>query len=350
MDALWPVDREIARSIGGKTLGLVLLDRAGFRVPPTWVVPVGGQFTTGTRLPHAAMRWAVRSSATVEDDFDHSFAGMFHSELDVARDDIAAAVSRVASSADSARVRGYAARCGIATDAIGVAVLLHPYVQPRAAGVWIGRGRSAGRLEWVAGAGDTLVSGVATPSWEEWTDDAVDSDTAPLRCDARRVGVACLAVQRVLGTEADLEFAVLDSGLVWLQCRPVTGRLVAGRVPPPTAGGHILRGTAAAPGIVTGKAVVMDDPDETRWTPGAILVTVHTDPGWVPLMADAAALVTTTGGALCHTAIIARELGIPCVTGVEAATRMFRDGMLLHVDGTAGTVHQVDGQDGRTVP
>ncbi len=63
-----------------------------------------------------------------------------------------------------------------------------------------------------------------------------------------------------------------------------------------------------------------------------------TTPDWVPLMRKAAAIVTDSGGMTCHAAIVSRELGIPCIVGTGDATRRLRDGELVTVDATHGTV------------
>ena len=350
-DQPWPAAGGLDGDVGGKAVGLAWLHRCGMRVPDTWVVPVGARPDPQAlaALPTGVRRWAVRSSAAAEDGTRHSFAGMFDTELGVARDDLAAAVTRVASSGASARVRSYHG-----ATAAQVAVVLQPFVAPRAAGVWIGRGVDAGRLEWVTGAGDQLVSGAAVPHWEEWAGGGRRAGEAELRHGGQPVGRACLAVQAILGAEADLEFAVLDSGLVWLQCRPVT----SGLHPYPTATTPVpdgaLRGTGASGGAVTARAVVLRDVDDEAWAPGSVLVTEYTDPEWVPLMTEAAALVTVSGGALCHAAIIARELGVPCVTGVGGALDALRTGDLVRVDGDAGTIQLLGrstpdgGQDGTT--
>ena len=69
-----------------------------------------------------------------------------------------------------------------------------------------------------------------------------------------------------------------------------------------------------------------------------LLVTVATLPPWTPMFAVACAVVTETGGVLSHTAITAREYGLPAVLAVAGATRLLKDGQLVEVDGTAGTV------------
>ena len=72
--------------------------------------------------------------------------------------------------------------------------------------------------------------------------------------------------------------------------------------------------------------------------PGEILVTITTMPAWTPLFGTAAAVVTETGGALSHCAIVAREYGIPAVVGAFGATRAITTGQTISVDGTSGLV------------
>ncbi len=75
--------------------------------------------------------------------------------------------------------------------------------------------------------------------------------------------------------------------------------------------------------------------------PGDVLVTKATTPPWSPLFGIAAAVVTDTGGVLSHCAVVAREYGIPAVVGTGDATQLIRDGQILEVDGSAGTVRVV---------
>ncbi|NMH98243.1 PEP-utilizing enzyme [Pseudonocardia acidicola] len=103
--------------------------------------------------------------------------------------------------------------------------------------------------------------------------------------------------------------------------------------------GDILAGLAACPGVVTGPARIVHDPeDAAELQPGEILVARMTDPGWTPLFVSAAAVVVSVGATLSHAAIVSRELGIPCVVGVEHAQKRIADGTILTVDGTAGLV------------
>jgi pyruvate,water dikinase len=100
-------------------------------------------------------------------------------------------------------------------------------------------------------------------------------------------------------------------------------------------------GTAVSGGTVTGPVRIVTDPGAVRPGTGDVLVTTMTDPGWVFLLAGAAAVIAERGSPLSHTAIVARELGVPMVVGVHQATRLLRDGDVVEVDGTAGIVRVV---------
>ncbi|MGH9703783.1 MAG: PEP-utilizing enzyme, partial [Candidatus Acidiferrales bacterium] len=99
-----------------------------------------------------------------------------------------------------------------------------------------------------------------------------------------------------------------------------------------------LSGTPASPGVVTGIARVVLDPNGAHLEPGEILVAPSTDPGWTPLFLTAGGLVMEMGGANSHGAVVAREYGIPAVVGVAEATTRVVTGQKITVDGGGGTV------------
>ncbi|MEZ4727499.1 MAG: PEP-utilizing enzyme [Caldilineaceae bacterium] len=100
-----------------------------------------------------------------------------------------------------------------------------------------------------------------------------------------------------------------------------------------------INGNAGAPGKCQGVARVIRTLKEAkRLQPGEILVTETTAPPWTPLFATAAAVVTETGGILCHSAVVAREYGIPAVVGADGAMTQIQDGQQIEVDGDRGTV------------
>lgn len=101
-------------------------------------------------------------------------------------------------------------------------------------------------------------------------------------------------------------------------------------------------GAAVSPGVARGPIKVLNDPFEKEVEPGDILVAVTTDPGWTPLFINAAAVILEIGGELQHGALVAREYGKPCVSGIQDVTTRFADGQIVEVDGDAGVVRPVD--------
>jgi pyruvate,water dikinase len=106
------------------------------------------------------------------------------------------------------------------------------------------------------------------------------------------------------------------------------------------AGAEHLRGVGACGGSATARAAILLDVTESnKLSPGDVLVTKQTDPGWGPIFPLISGLVIERGGMLSHGAIIAREFGIPSVVGVKDATRLIAHGSSVTVDGDRGIVH-----------
>jgi pyruvate,water dikinase len=104
-----------------------------------------------------------------------------------------------------------------------------------------------------------------------------------------------------------------------------------------------LTGLAASRGSYTGRVcVVHDETQFHKLRPGDVLVSPITAPVWSVLFPSVGALVTDTGGVLSHSAIIAREYGIPAVVATAQATRLLRDDDLVLVDGDGGCVMVLD--------
>lgn len=113
--------------------------------------------------------------------------------------------------------------------------------------------------------------------------------------------------------------------------------------PPPGAlrDGYVM-GTPISAGVVQGPVKSMHSPSEKPFDNGDILVARATDPGWTPLFVNAAAVILEVGGVLQHGALVAREYGLPCVAGISGATDLWKDGTIVEVDGSAGTIRVVD--------
>jgi rifampicin phosphotransferase len=100
-----------------------------------------------------------------------------------------------------------------------------------------------------------------------------------------------------------------------------------------------LTGNGACPGRVVGRVRVVLDPRGARLEEGEILVARQTDPGWVVLFPAAAGLLVERGSLLSHSAIVAREMRLPCIVSLPGITNTLKTGDLIEMDGTAGTVH-----------
>ena len=108
-------------------------------------------------------------------------------------------------------------------------------------------------------------------------------------------------------------------------------------------GTPLCTGVAVGEKIGHGKVHVLLDPNKlASFKEGDILVTSMTDPAWEPIMKRASAIVTDRGGRTCHSAIISRELGIPCIVGTGNATEVLRTGTTVTVscaEGAQGNVY-----------
>ena len=125
----------------------------------------------------------------------------------------------------------------------------------------------------------------------------------------------------------------LDFGDRMHPIRP-PARAESGRIQP-----RQLTGQPAGPGLAMGKArVVRSHADLADFAQGEILVCDAVDPNMTFVVPLAAAVVERRGGMLIHGAIIAREYGLPCVTGVPDATALIQSGNPLTVDGYLGIV------------
>jgi pyruvate,water dikinase len=108
-----------------------------------------------------------------------------------------------------------------------------------------------------------------------------------------------------------------------------------------TAGQDQLVGIGGSSGIAEGHARIVRAPAEAPVSLGRndILVVPFTDVGWTPLFPGIGGIVAETGGQLSHTAIVAREYGLPAVVGIKQATRLIEDGQPITINGYSGQVY-----------
>ncbi len=115
-------------------------------------------------------------------------------------------------------------------------------------------------------------------------------------------------------------------------------RFTARRAPAALDDDGVMRGTPCYPGVVEGPVVSLVAPTGGARLDGDILVTPRTDPGWVPLFPSISGLLVERGSPLSHSAVVAREMGIPTVVGLRGLTALIKDGDRVRMDGGAGTV------------
>ncbi|MBB3037173.1 phosphoenolpyruvate synthase [Hoyosella altamirensis] len=317
---------------------------------------------------------AVRSSAIGEDSLATSFAGMNASFTNVIGEDaVISAVQRCWSSLFTPRVINYRASQRITSDPV-MAVVVQKMLKSDRSGVAFTADPSTGNsgviiIEAASGQGEVVVSGAVEPdhyvvsksdmkvksthlghqTFEIIADESggdrqvpVDRHTQRVLNDREVETIARLArrAEDHYGSPQDVEW-VFEGGTLWfVQARPITtlGKPAAPPLSAPLSV-PLITGLGAAPGRVTGAVRVLAMPSAGhRLADGDILVAPMTNPDWIPAIRRAAAVITDSGGMTCHAAIVARELGVPCVVGARTATSVLSDGQIVTVDGASGEV------------
>lgn len=103
-----------------------------------------------------------------------------------------------------------------------------------------------------------------------------------------------------------------------------------------------LKGIGCCPGRVTARVQIVKNPKDIASLHGSILVTSSTDPGWVTLFPSASAIIVERGSLLSHSAIVSREMGIPCIVGVTGLLRTLKTGDLVEMDGSTGVIKVIE--------
>lgn len=356
----------------------------------------------GTRIGKKTFEVAVRSSATAEDLPDASFAGQQDTILNVRGESrLIEACHECYASLWTDRAISYRTAKGFDHFDVALSIGIQPMVRSDQAcsGVMFTLDTESGFRDAVVingawGLGEAVVQGMATP--DEWI---VFKSTLKLGYRpivARKLGVKEVKMvfaddgsgtkvrdvvesQRKRFCLADFEVYQLAEWAIKIEehyskragrSQPmdiewakdgVTGELFILQARPETVHGqnktnhyekYSLTGQHGAPlasGVAVGEKIgqgpahVLLDPSRLRtFKQGEILVTSMTDPAWEPIMKRASAIVTDRGGRTCHSAIISRELGIPCIVGAGDATEKIRtttDVTVSCAEGDVGNVY-----------
>jgi hypothetical protein len=243
-------------SIGRKSEKLLFLIQHGYRVPRAFVCRYEAfvRYLAGdpsiiadlrADLKHVVdpgRRYAVRSSASIEDRLDYSFAGQFKSRLDVQGiDAIVAAVEEIWSSARSAEVDSYLVRQGIEQDDFSMAVIVQEMVPPWLSGVVFSKHPTTGLdevlIEAVYGRGEALLQDGITPmrwrfKWGSWLEEPPDADQ--LKDTITTVVEGTRRIAQLAKGPVDLEWVSDGENVHWVQMRPITAlaglRLYSNRI------------------------------------------------------------------------------------------------------------------------
>ena len=357
--------------------------------------------TLGTRIGKKNFEVAVRSSATAEDLPDASFAGQQDTILNVrGESNLIESCHECYASLWTDRAISYRTAKGFDHFDVALSIGVQPMVRSDTAcsGVMFTLDTESGFRDAVVingawGLGEAVVQGMATP--DEWI---VFKPTLKLGFRpivARKLGVKevkmvfadggtgtqvrdvvetqrnrfCLAGFEVLKLARwacaiedhysklagkhqpmDIEWAKdgVTGELYILQARPETvhaqneGNFIETYELTGTHGAPLTSGVAVGQKIGSGTAHILLDPAKLNtFKQGEILVTTMTDPAWEPIMKRASAIVTERGGRTCHSAIISRELGIPCIVGSGDATEKVKSGTEITVSCAEGDVGNI---------
>jgi pyruvate,water dikinase len=327
---------------------------------------------------------AVRSSATAEDLPTASFAGQQDTYLNVSEpESLLLSVKKCWSSLFTPRALAYRVSKHFEHDKVKLAVVVQRMVNSDISGIMFTIDPNSELphiiIEAGYGLGEALVGGKVTPdtyvvdkfhskilnrrisnqTWKlirgesgECMRKDVPGDLAKQQkmTDEQILHLAEIGnqIEMHYGKPMDIEWAIEEGEMYVVQARPVTtlsngnGNKEAKKEDKLEASRTILiKGLGASPGKACGPVRIYDENmslDVVRQ--GDVLVTQMTTPDMVPAMTRAIAIVTDEGGMTCHAAIVARELGIPCIVGANNATQVLKDGMGVTVHGQMGVVYE----------
>ena len=327
---------------------------------------------------------AVRSSATAEDLPTASFAGQQDTYLNISGEsNVLEKVRRCWSSLFTPRAISYRISKGFDHSQVKLAVVIQRMIDSDVSGVMFTLDPTSSTphmmIEAGYGQGEAIVSGKVTPdtyfvetkthrivdrtiSTQKWklimgsgndlqrTDIPYEESKKQKLSDNEIIELAKIGsrIESHYGGPMDIEWCMEDYEFFMVQARPVTtlgendtkkNRIKSKEHENGKAQKVILKGLAASPGVASGPVKLYWEEDSLDVVKkGDILVTKMTSPDMVPAMTRAAAIVTDEGGMTCHAAIVARELGTPCIVGSRDATKLLKDGLVITIDGTRGIV------------
>lgn len=304
--------------IGGKAYGLAILN-CYCNIPKTYVISYkqNGNIAELYNILSNSSTYAVRSSADCEDNDKYSFAGVFDSYLNVSLEQVPKNIENVKASVHNDRADFYIKSNNLPKPHMNV--IVQEYIDPDFAGVWMADSLNSGVYEQVEGCGESLVSGKNKTQIHNFDEND-------------KISSILVQLQKTIGFKCDFEFCIKDKRLIMLQCRPVT-TLIKKKI-------KVQDGIGVSSGRIKGEICFLESPQQiAKFKENSILLTYATDPEWVPIMAKAKGIITLNGGYLCHTAIISRELGKPCIVRVDPDLfNKLKKSSIVSMDASTGVI------------
>lgn len=330
-------DHNLAAYIGGKSAGLVKLYCLGLNIPTTFFVDKYS--ITLQNLLNKNKKYAIRSSANIEDGDTSSFAGMFESSLNVEYRNIEQEIAFVLKSVNTQRVKVYCKQNQVKVKPV-MHIIVQEFIDPDFAGVWLGNKNNInyGVLEYVNGCGDKLVSGTQNPKRLIFRGKKKEIANV-----FEKIANTMSNIQKLTGKAMDIEWCLQGETFYYLQARAVTTNI--DQLFKVTKKKGDYKATPASPGVATGCPVLLNTIEEFIGTSGnEILMTWFTTPEWVPIMKKYKGVITSVGGFLSHAAIICRELDIPCIVGLDQNEIISLINLQkIEMDGSTGTIKIIKG-------
>ena len=313
----------------------------------------------------------VRSSATVEDGGEFSFAGLFDSVPCKNLKLLPNAIKRVYSSLFNSRAVAYMQRRNININKVKMAVIVQEQIKTDFFGVVF-------TSDPISGAKDRIV----LEAFEGMVPDSPNGQRSlpaifyvkknllkrmiklkgkDIDVNKKRLsGLAKEAarIENVFANKMDIEWGLFKDYIYIFQARPITILNEDERkknCPVLEPGLSTLYGTPASCGITSGKVRIIKSVDDIfkKLKKGEIIVARQTTCSYydnINALLKAKGIVTQLGGLMTHEAILAREHGMPCVTGVNDVTKILKNGDSITIDGALGVVYYKGDVKQRALP
>ena len=331
--------KNVRQILGGKAYGLGVLELLNQDVPYALCYPIDYDYDNmDLSIFSNHTKYSIRSSANIEDGENNSFAGMFDSYLDIKKDDIVNYCKKVLNSVNNKRVINYVSKFKLSSPKM--AVIVQVYKEPSLSGIWMGINEFSGLMEYTNGSGEKIVSGHVLPNREQW--DIITNNSEYLKINNLYVGEYLLKLQSKIFKQfnvlPDFEWCIVDDKIKILQFRSVTSKIILNYKENNIHSDTIV-GIPCSSGVFEGIAQFIRNPEQLEiMKPKNILLSVFTDPDWICGINKAGAIITAMGGFLCHAAIIARELKIPCITGIGIENLKSIKDKYVKMDGNKGII------------